>query len=101
MNLDLNLTMIYRNPKLIKLVRNIPCQHCGIQSETVCAAHRNEGKGMGIKVSDALVAALCYECHYTLDMGKNLTKEEKRDMWNRAYITTMQHLWEHEMIGII
>ena len=73
MNLDLNLTMIYRNPKLIKLVRNIPCQHCGIQSETVCAAHRNEGKGMGIKVSDALVAALCYECHYTLDMGKNLT----------------------------
>lgn len=101
MNLDLNLTMIYRNPKLIKLVRDIPCQHCGIQSETVCAAHRNEGKGMGIKVSDALVAALCYECHYTLDMGKDLTKEEKRDMWNRAYITTMQYLWEHEMIGII
>ncbi len=100
MNLGLNLTMIYRNPKLIKLVRNIPCQHCGIQSETVCAAHRNEGKGMGIKVSDALVAALCYECHYTLDMGKNLSKEEKRDMWNRAYITTMQYLWEHEMIGI-
>ena len=101
MNLDLNLTMIYRNPKLIKLVRDIPCQHCGIQSETVCAAHRNEGKGMGIKVSDALVAALCYECHYTLDMGKNLTKEEKRDMWNRAYVTTMQYLWEHKMIGII
>ncbi len=100
MNLGLNLTMIYRNPKLIKLVRNIPCQHCGIQSETVCAAHRNEGKGMGIKVSDALVAALCYECHYTLDMGKNLSKEEKRDMWNRAYITTMQYLWEHEIIGI-
>ena len=100
MNLDLNLTMIYRNPKLIKLVRDIPCQNCGIQSETVCAAHRNEGKGMGIKVSDALVAALCYECHYTLDMGKDLTKEEKRDMWNRAYVTTMQYLWEHEMIGI-
>jgi hypothetical protein len=41
--------MIYRNQKLIKLLRELPCQHCGIMSETVCAAHRNEGKGMGIK----------------------------------------------------
>jgi hypothetical protein len=70
-------------------------------SETVCAAHRNEGKGMGIKVSDALCVALCYECHYTLDMGKELTKEERREMWNRAYVTTMQYLWEHELIGIL
>jgi hypothetical protein len=101
MNTGLNLIMIYRNTKLIKLVRDIPCQHCGIQSETICAAHRNEGKGMGIKVSDALIAALCFECHYKLDMGKDLNKEEKRDMWNRAYIGTMQYLWEHEMIGIL
>jgi hypothetical protein len=34
-------------------------------------------------------------------MGKDLNKEEKRDMWNRAYIRTMQYLWEHEMIGIL
>ena len=74
MNMGLNLTMIYRNTKLTRILRQLPCQHCGIISETVCAAHRNEGKGMGIKVSDALCAALCYECHYTLDMGKELTK---------------------------
>jgi hypothetical protein len=48
MNMGLNLTMIYRNTKLTKLLRQLPCQHCGIMSETVCAAHRNEGKGMGI-----------------------------------------------------
>jgi hypothetical protein len=92
--------MIYRNQKLIKLLRELPCQHCGIMSETVCAAHRNEGKGMGIKVSDALVAALCIECHVKLDNGKELTKEERRDMWNRAYIKTMQYLFENEIIGV-
>ena len=99
--LGLGFLVIYRNQKLTQLLRQLPCQHCGIMSETVCAAHRNEGKGMGIKVSDALCAALCYECHYTLDMGKELTKEERRDMWNRAYVTTMQYLWEHDMIGIL
>jgi hypothetical protein len=34
-------------------------------------------------------------------MGKELTKEERREMWNRAYVTTMQYLWEHELIGIL
>ena len=93
--------MIYRNPKLIKLLRELPCQVCGIHSETVCAAHRNEGKCMGIKVSDALVAAMCHSCHTELDNGKTLTREERRAMWNRAYVGTMQYLLEHNMIGIL
>jgi CRISPR/Cas system-associated protein Cas10 (large subunit of type III CRISPR-Cas system) len=98
--MDAHFKMVYRNTKLIKLLRELPCQHCGIESETVCAAHRNEGKGMGIKVSDSLCAALCIECHVKLDNGKELTKEERRDMWNRAYIKTMQYLFEHDMIGV-
>jgi ferredoxin len=55
---------------------------------------------MGLKNSDALCAALCVECHVQLDNGKELTKEERRDMWNRAYIKTMQYLFEHDMIGV-
>jgi len=98
--MDVHFKMVYRNTKLTKLLRQLPCQHCGIQSETVCAAHRNEGKGMGLKNSDALCAALCVECHVQLDNGKALTKEERRDMWNRAYIKTMQYLFEHDMIGV-
>ena len=93
--------MVYRNPKLLKLLKELPCQSCGIRSETVCAAHRNEGKGMGIKVSDALVAAMCHSCHTELDNGKTLTREERRAMWNRAYVGTMQYLLEHNMIGIL
>lgn len=92
--------MVYRNSKLTKLLRELPCQVCGRHSETVCAAHRNEGKGMGIKVSDALCAAMCASCHFELDNGKSLTKEERRDMWNKAFIGTMKYLIEHEMIGV-
>lgn len=55
---------------------------------------------MGIKVSDALCAAMCSSCHFELDNGKSLSKEDRRTMWNRAYIGTMQYLWEHGYIEI-
>lgn len=83
----------FRSEKLRRLVATLPCQHCGAHGRTQ-AAHRNEGKGMGLKTSDALVAALCVECHTELDNGKRLTREERRDMWNRAYINTIQALIE-------
>lgn len=92
--------MLYRNKKLLELCRELPCQCCGRQDNTVVAAHRNEGKGMGLKVSDALVASLCYECHAELDNGKTLTKDERRDMWNRAYIGTMKEFIEREWLKI-
>lgn len=90
--------MIYRNKTLTEIVRDLPCMHCGRIDGTVCAAHRNEGKGMGVKVSDALIAALCHRCHYELDNGKDLSRDERRDMWNRAYVKTMQYLIEKEYL---
>lgn len=92
--------MNYRNSKLLKIVRELPCMVCGIKDGSVCAAHRNEGKGMGIKVSDALVSAMCHKCHYELDNGKSLNKDERRDMWNKSYIKTMQYLLENEIIVV-
>jgi hypothetical protein len=90
----------YRNKKLLELCRELPCQVCGRNNGTVVAAHRNEGKGIGLKVSDALVASLCFECHSEMDNGKTLTKEERRDMWNRAYINTIQQFIEREWLVI-
>ena len=92
--------MIYRNKRMLELCRELPCQCCGRNNGTVVAAHRNEGKGMGLKVSDALVASLCFECHSEMDNGKTLTKEERRDMWNRAYINTMKEFIEREWLVI-
>ena len=83
----------FRSEKFRRLVASLPCQNCGADGGTQ-AAHRNESKGMGLKTSDALVAALCGICHHELDNGKNLTRDERRDMWNRAYITTIQALIE-------
>ena len=54
----------------------------------------------GLKCPDSLVAALCYKCHYELDNGKSLSKEERRQMWNEAYIRTMQTLIETERLII-
>lgn len=84
---------VFRSEKFRRLVASLPCQHCGIDGRTQ-AAHRNESKGMGLKTSDALVAALCADCHTELDSGNRLTRDERRDMWNRAYIKTVQALIE-------
>jgi len=67
--------MVFRNKKLLEILRNFPCQHCGKQDGTVVAAHSNQlrdGKGKGIKASDYRVASLCFMCHAELDQGKNL-----------------------------
>ena len=92
--------MTYRNRKLLDRVRELPCQHCGAQDGTVCAAHRNEGKGAGIKASDALVAALCFRCHSAVDQGKDMTRDERRDFWNRAAINTYRALIEREILRL-
>ena len=82
-----------RSVKLLKLVASLECQNCG-SGHMVQAAHSNwgDGKGKGIKADDNKVAALCLNCHYEVDQGKNLTKEERQDLWNRAHRRTVQTL---------
>ena len=60
----------------------------------VQAAHTNwgGGKGRGIKADDNLVAALCLTCHYEIDQGKDLTKDERQQMWLAAHLATVYAL---------
>ena len=53
--------VIYRNEKLRRAVAKLPCVCCGLHGFTQCAHIGGvaEGKGMGIKVPDTDVAALC------------------------------------------
>jgi cytochrome c553 len=70
---------------------------------TVCAAHSNQlrdGKGTGIKASDAMVAAMCARCHFNLDNGMSLNKQDRRDMWDLAHRMTMQYFIEHDMLVV-
>lgn len=80
-------------------MRQSPCQHCGIKDESVVAAHSNQlrdGKGRGLKASDAMIAALCYRCHIELDQGKDLSKNDRVALWEEAHRKTMQWLIENE-----
>ena len=94
---------LYRNKKLLEIVRESPCQVCGIEDGTVVAAHSNQmrdGKGTGTKASDAIIAAMCYNCHSSLDNGSKLTKEERFDMFEDAHRKTMKWLIENEYLTV-
>ena len=86
-----------RSKKLLKLVAGLDCQACGSGS-MVQAAHTNwgGGKGRGIKADDNLVAALCLKCHYEIDQGKDLTKEQRQQKWLLAHVNTVARLQESE-----
>ena len=90
--------MNYRNQYLLERVRDAACQTCGAQDGTVVAAHSNQlrdGKGKGIKAHDYRIAALCHACHFKLDQGMALTKEERREMWEEAHRRTVGWLFEN------
>lgn len=91
----------YRSKAWLDAVRSIECCvlcgcHHGVQ-----AAHRNEGKGMGMKAHDCATAALCQSCHHEIDNGKNLTREERRAMMDRAIVLTLIELVNNGKVGIL
>ena len=90
--------MTYRNQKLLEAVREAYCMRCGAQVGTVVAAHSNllrDGKGRGLKAHDYRIAALCYRCHMNLDQGKDLTKEQRVELWEEAHRETIGWLFDN------
>jgi hypothetical protein len=95
--------LIYRNKNLLELVRQCPCQHCGIEDGTVVAAHSNQlrdGKGRGLKAHDYRIAALCFRCHSELDQGTKMSKEERVEMWEEAHRKTIGWLFENDRLTV-
>ena len=94
---------IYRNTKLLEVVRALPCQHCGRADGTVVAAHSNQlrdGKGRGIKAHDYRIAALCFLCHSTLDQGAQMSRAQREEMWERAHRNTIGKLFEMGLLRV-
>ena len=95
---------MYRNRKLLEIVRESPCQHCGAQDGTVVAAHSNQlrdGKGRSIKAHDYRIAALCMRCHHEIDQGNKLSKEERREIWEDAHRSTIGWLFENGKVDLL
>lgn len=88
--------MTYRNADLLSLARYAPrCMACGRHNDgTVVAAHSNfVGKGLGLKATDYAWAAMDSECHAAYDQGKDMSREDRRAFWMRAYWATQEWLW--------
>lgn len=97
---------MYRNKKLLELANEIEyCTGCGKPRDgTIVAAHSNQlrdGKGTGIKCSDARIAYLCARCHYEIDQGNSLSKDDRRSYWEEAHRKTIGWLFESGHIKII
>jgi hypothetical protein len=70
---------------------------------TTVSAHANfveYGKGRGIKAPDYFVAWLCYACHYNLDHGTIWSKQEKWEMWHRAYARTVEQWFKLGLVVV-
>jgi len=94
---------MYRNKRLLEIVRQSPCQHCGRSDGTVVAAHSNQlrdGKGRGIKADDFRISALCYSCHMELDQGSKYTKARRIEIWEEAHRSTIGWLFQNGHIEI-
>lgn len=85
----------FRSKKHLQLVASLPCQLCGVQGQSQ-AAHSNwtqwGGKGKSIKASDEYTVALCQICHYEIDQGAHLSKDERKQMWLKAHVATVENL---------
>ncbi len=104
--------MNYRNRKLLDLMAGesklaqragvlMPCQLCDRWLPT-CGAHSNQsrhGKGTGIKAHDCFAAALCRDCHSTIDEGK-LTRDVATREWFSAHCDTFVFLVEAEAVMV-
>ncbi|GAA0721463.1 hypothetical protein GCM10009105_31800 [Dokdonella soli] len=62
------------------------CVLCGCAGQQV--AHRNEGRGMGQKSDAHMTAYLCASCHHEIDNGRELGRDERRALMDRAIVRT-------------
>lgn len=93
---------LFENRRLLEAARDGVCQNCGVDDETVVAAHGNEdemGKGKALKAHDIYHAHLCGKCHDYVDSRAPCDPngvfgnciEDRRECFRRAMLRTW--LW--------
>lgn len=102
--------MTYRNRRLLDLCHGQRCQlqlpGCtgGRSSDAPSVpAHANWlefGRGCGHKAADTFVVPACPSCHYQLDAGTKLTKQEKKDAWLQGWIRWQLVMWQQGMVKV-
>lgn len=75
------------------------CALCGRYGVQV--AHRDYGKGMGLKTKCCCTTPLCNECHRELTDGVKYNRDEKRALMDRAIVETHLRLYEAGKLKIL
>ena len=97
----------YRNAALLATAKGQPCMLqipgvCNGDESTVVACHSNmqiHGKGMGKRADDLFVSFGCANCHYELDYGTKLSREEKELAFYRGMSRTQRYWLAEGIIG--
>ena len=82
-----------RDAKRLAAIRKLPCIRCGNPNSQ--AAHSNssrDGKGRGIKASDAFVIPLCANCHAAFDRFELGSRAESEAMFEKWLVKTNRML---------
>jgi hypothetical protein len=83
----------WRSEDYKRLVSMLPCSLPGCRAPAPSqVAHRNEGKGIGLKVTDAWVFSACPTCHARIDQGGDLPNEQRRGLANEGILRTLSML---------
>ena len=101
--------MTYRNRKLLDIAHGMPCmakfphkctQHLGCEP-----AHSDMqifGRGHGHKAPDWAFAAMCHNAHQEIDpkLAPAFDRDQRHTEWMRAYVATMNWLFENELLEV-
>lgn len=74
------------------------CTLCGSR-EGLQVAHRDYGKGMGMKTKPWETTLLCDGCHRELTDGTQHTRDEKRALMDRAIVNGLSDLIAWGVVG--
>lgn len=87
----------YRSERWRRAVASLPCVVC-MKDGPSQAAHRNTGKGMGIKAPDVYCFPMCPEHHAELDQGGRWTKQERRELETEWVLWTVHALAQNGLV---
>lgn len=97
--------MNYRDRALLDMAYEFPCylQLPGCEGGVGEPCHSNQsihGKGGALKAHDCFYVPGCRSCHRALDQGKDMTREERAAVWNRAFGKYLPALFERGFLEV-
>jgi hypothetical protein len=94
----------YENRAYLDIARSMPCVACGADDGTIVPAHSNlqeHGRGSHRRADDYAVMWLCARCHYELDYGTTMNREEKRDFTLAMIVRSFGLALRRGKLGVI